>query len=252
MENLISKDHTHATQKTNLMIELPTVKIKPRTQDPKLLTLFGQSKVGKTTKLTELGNCLIIDTEKGSDYVEGMIVQVNSLAELRQIPPSVAAGKYKYEYGAIDVIDKVVEWMEREVVGEYNNQQKEKGITAKALDISDIPYGAGYAMVRAKVMRMIAAFRHTFPKLIIIGHRKKTIIGETSVEFSTSSLDLTGKLKNLVCGDSDAIGYVFRDEENRLKISFQGTDELEVGSRSPHLRGKIIDFDWHQVYVDRP
>jgi len=233
------------------MIELPTTKIKPRTQDPKLLTLFGQSKVGKTTKLTELENCLIIDTEKGSDYVEGMIVQVNSLAELRQMPISIANSHHKYNFGAIDVIDKVVEWMEKEVILEYNLQQKEKGLSLKAFDISDIPYGGGYTAVRMKVMKMIAAFRHIFPRLIIIGHRKKTIIGETSVEFTSSSLDLTGKLKNLICGDSDAIGYVFRDEENNLKVSFQGSDELEVGSRSLHLRGKVIDFDWRNIYIDR-
>jgi len=234
-----------------IMIELPTVKIKPRTQDPKLLTLFGQSKVGKTTKLTELDNCLIIDTEKGSDYVEGMIVQVNSLAELRQVPMAIANSKHRYNFGAIDVIDKVVEWMEKEVIQEYNLQQKEKGLTLKASDISDIPYGGGYTLVRMKVMKMISAFRHVFPRLIIIGHRKKTIIGETSVEFTSSSLDLTGKLKNLICGDSDAIGYVFRDDENKLKVSFQGSDELEVGSRSLHLRGKVIEFDWHNIYIDK-
>jgi hypothetical protein len=102
-----------------------------------------------------------------------------------------------------------------------------------------------------KVMKMVAAFKNVFPRLIIIGHRKKTIIGETSVEFSSSSLDLTGKLKNLICGDSDAIGYVFRDSDNRLKVSFQGSDELEVGSRSEHLRGKVVEFEWNNIYVDK-
>ncbi len=232
-------------------MELPRTRIKPRIQDPKLLTLFGQSKVGKTTKLAELQNCLIIDTEKGSDYVEGLIIQVNSLAELRQIPNAVANSPYKYRYCAIDVIDKVVEWIEKEVVLEYNLQQREKGLTNKAADISDIPYGAGYNLVRMRVMKMISAFRQMFPRLILIGHRKKTIFGETSVEFSTSSLDLTGKLKNLICGDSDAIGYVFRDDEGQLKVSFQGSDELEVGSRSEHLRGKVIDFEWHNIYIDK-
>lgn len=234
------------------MIELPTVKIKPRIQDPKLLTLFGQTKVGKTTKLTELENCLIIDTEKGSDYVEGMVVQVNSLAELRQIPMAVANSKHKYNYGAIDVIDKVVEWMEKEAIHEYNQQQQEKGVPLRASDISDIPFGTGYTLVRTKVMKMIAAFKNTFPRLIIIGHRKKTIIGETSIEFTSSSLDLTGKLKNLICADSDAIGYVFRDEDNKLKVSFQGSNELEVGSRSQHLRGKVIDFEWQYIYTGKP
>jgi hypothetical protein len=200
--------------------------------------------------LTELDNCLILDTEKGTDYVEGWIIQINSLNELRQVPLAVSKAGFPYSFGAIDVIDRVVEWIEKEVVDEFNQQQKEKGLTHRIQDISEMPYGAGYSMVRLKVMKMINAFKKVFPRLIIVGHRKKSMIGETTTEVSTSSLDLTGKLRNLVCGDSDAIGYVFRDENNDLKISFQGSDELEVGSRSPHLRGKILDFKWNQIYLD--
>jgi len=85
---------------------------------------------------------------------------------------------------------------------------------------------------------------------LVMRHRKKTIIGESKVEFSSSSLDLTGKLRNLICADSDAIGYVFRDKQNDLRISFQTSDELEVGSRCEHLRGKILDFEWQHIYPD--
>ena len=48
--------------------------------------------------------------------------------------------------------------------------------------------------------------------------------------------------------DSDAIGYVFRDEDEKLMISFKSDDALEAGSRSPHLRGKILPFDWKNIY----
>lgn len=120
----------------------------------------------------------------------------------------------------------------------------------KINDVSEIPYGAGFALVRNKVMRVIAALKASFPKLILVGHRKKTIIGENKVEFSSSSLDLTGKLRNLICADSDAIGYVFRDKQNDLKISFQTSDELEVGSRCDHLRGKVLNFQWDLIYPD--
>jgi len=103
--------------------------------------------------LTELDNCLILDTEKGTDYVEGWIIQINSLNELRQVPLAVSKAGFPYSFGAIDVIDRVVEWIEKEVVDEFNQQQKEKGLTHRIQDISEIPYGAGYSMVRLKVMK---------------------------------------------------------------------------------------------------
>ncbi len=231
-------------------MELPTQRLKAKTKDPRLITLFGQSKVGKSTKLSELPNCLIIDTEQGTDFLDGMIVQVNSMAELRQIPQAIASTNHQYDFGAIDTIDQIVTWVEREVVQEYNQQQRDRGNNQKILDISEMPFGAGFAMVRNKVMRVIAALKASFPKLIIIGHRKKTIIGESKVEFSSSSLDLTGKLRNLICADSDAIGYVFRDKQNDLRISFQTSDELEVGSRCDHIRGKVLAFEWQLIYPE--
>jgi len=231
-------------------MELPTQRLKAKTKDPRLLTIFGQSKVGKSTRLSELPNCLIIDTEQGTDFLEGMIIQINSMAELRQLSQAIATSNHVYDFGAIDTIDQLVSWVEREIVQEHNLQQKDKGLNQKIVDISEIPYGAGFAMVRNKVMRVIAALKASFPRLIIIGHRKKTIIGENKVEFSSSSLDLTGKLRNLICADSDAIGYAFRDKQNELRLSFQTSDELEVGSRCEHLRGKVMDFDWQLIYPD--
>ena len=67
---------------------------------------------------------------------------------------------------------------------------------------------------------------------------------------NTSSLDLSGKLKNFIMADSDAIGYVFRDGEGALKVSFIADDETEAGARCPPLRGQVIDFDFANIYVD--
>ena len=63
------------------------------------------------------------------------------------------------------------------------------------------------------------------------------------------SLDLTGKLKNMLMADCDAIGYVYRDDEKgKLMISFKANEALEAGSRSPHLRGKDIELKWKSIY----
>ena len=98
-------------------------------------------------------------------------------------------------------------------------------------------------------MNTIHAFKDVCDHLIIVGHRKtaKAVVeGQATVE--PESLDITGRLKNMIMSDSDAIGYVFRDEDEKLMISFKSDDALEAGSRSPHLRGKILPFDWKNIY----
>jgi len=218
-------------------MELPTKVIKSNTVNPSLLTVFGQSKVGKTTMLSKLNNCLIIDTEKGTKYVDALKVQVNNSAELKDTVRALKESGSQYNYLALDTIDNVVSWFEKDVARDNNVDSFAK-----------IPFGDGYNQVRTRVMNMISALMDCCDHIIIIGHRKKTIIGNESVEVNVSSLDLSGKLKNYVMAKSDAIGFVYRDEEGHLKISFEASDEIEAGTRLPHLAGKILDFKWSEIY----
>ena len=142
-----------------------------------------------------------------------------------------------YDYLALDTIDNVVSWFEKDVARDNNVDSFAK-----------IPFGDGYNQVRTRVMNMITALMECCEHIIIIGHRKKTIIGNDSVEVNVSSLDLSGKLKNYVMAKSDAIGFVYRDEEGNLKISFEASDEIEAGTRLEHLAGKILDFKWSEIY----
>lgn len=225
---------------------LPTEVVPALTKSPKSLIIFGQSKVGKTTLLSKLKNCLIIDTEQGSDFVEALKVKVNSWDELLKIYVTLKTpGAPKYDYIAIDTIDKVYEWAEQLVIVEYNQSSGERPIKS----IGDIAYGAGYNLVRSKLMSAVNAFKSLGVRIIIVGHRKKTIIGSETVEFSSNSIDLSGKLKNILMADMDAIGYVYR-KDGELMISFKTSDEIEVGSRCEHLRGKEIPFQWENIYID--
>ena len=222
-------------------MELPTERIKATRKSPRLLTLFGQSKVGKTTTLATLDDCLIIDTEQGTEMVDAMKVQANSLQEVMAVLKALREREEKYSYIAIDTIDNIVHWMEEFVCKSENVKT-----------IGDLEYGKGYAMVRDNVMKIITQLKPLASKgVILIGHRKKTLIAtESDIKVNTSSLDLSGKLKNFIMADSDAIGYVFRDEEGALKVSFLADDETEAGARCEHLRGQVIDFDMSNIFID--
>jgi hypothetical protein len=53
------------------------------------------------------------------------------------------------------------------------------------------------------------------------------------------SVDLAGKMSDIICGEADAVGYVYR-QGNKTLVSFKGGDDTIKGSRPEHLREKIF------------
>ena len=217
---------------------LKKVKRKVVSQNPKVMLLYGAPKVGKTTALSQLEDCLIIDTEGGANMVDGYGMEANNREHLIEILKAAKDG-HDYKYVAIDTIDKVATWAEKTVCQEEN-------VSA----VQDLAFGKGFALVREKVLNTVSALKEIFPHVIIIGHRKwaRAVVDSKAI-VEPESLDLTGKLKNMLMADCDAIGYVYRDDEKGdLMVSFKGNEALEAGSRSPHLRGKEIELKWNNIY----
>jgi hypothetical protein len=101
-----------------MMIELPNTKIPASRINPKKIILFSKPKVGKTEALSALDNCLLIDLENGSEFVDAMKINVLDIAQkqnqspisvLKEVIESIKeankkAGKFVYKYGAIDTV----------------------------------------------------------------------------------------------------------------------------------------------------
>lgn len=78
-------------------------------------------------------------------------------------------------------------------------------------------------------------------------------------EMNEMALDLTGKLGDILCGEADAIGYVYR-KKNETIISFEGGEASIREARPKHLRGKRIviaesdennnlTFHWDKIFL---
>tara|TARA_R100001594_G_scaffold2143_1_gene8753 strand:+ start:4122 stop:4787 length:666 start_codon:yes stop_codon:yes gene_type:complete len=214
---------------------LKKVKRKPVSVNPGILLLYGAPKVGKTTMLSKLDNCLIIDTEQGGNMLEGYFHSVNSKEELLQFYADATEG-HEYKYFALDTIDKIVTWTEKDVCREYDIES-----------INDLPFGKGFGLVRERVMNNIKKLSSLCENLILIGHRKTASPIDNSTAIEPESLDISGKLKNMIMAQADGIGYMFR-EEDKLMVSFESGKALEAGSRCDHLRGKVMEFDWNKIY----
>ena len=72
-------------------------KRKPVSINPGILLLYGAPKVGKTTMLSQLDDCLIVDTEQGGNMLEGYFHSIDSKEELLQFYADAADGQAQGE-----------------------------------------------------------------------------------------------------------------------------------------------------------
>ena len=87
---------------------LPVKKSEKRTQNPKNLIMFGLPKVGKTTVLAELPNCLTIDLEDGTRYIEGYNVSANNYVDLYKIAKALKEEGIKVTFSVEEGVNEIV------------------------------------------------------------------------------------------------------------------------------------------------
>ena len=224
------------------MLILPTEKSIPKVNNPKLLILFGKPKSGKSTLMAALDNNLIIDLENGYQALSALVVQARSVKDFAEIANALREkikelGYYPYKYITIDNATRLEEMCLSYAIQLY--KQTPQGKNYMGNDIRTLPNGAGYLYLRQAVRKVIDMFRELCDSLILIAHTKDKIINKDGEEQSEMSIDLTGRLGDILCGEADAIGYVYR-KKNETHISFEGGDNTIREARAEHLRGKNI------------
>lgn len=258
---------------------IPLKPIGPEEQSPSNLIIFSKPKVGKTTIVSKLPDCLILGFEKGSKFITGLKIEVESIDHLKKIAAEIKQykeehGKSPYKYVAIDTATALEEM--GAVYGEYlysktlpgKNWFKKDSDGKLAADsgkkkygnLESMPDGAGYRFIREGVMQLINIIKTFAPRLIILAHIKEIYLDKDGVTFTTSDLDLGGKLKRIITSSSDAIGYLYR-KGNKNILSFKTKEDVACGARPAHLRNKevviseLLENDefvthWNEIYID--
>lgn len=243
-------------------IELPKTKLPPTRKWPKRLFLYGQPKVGKTTLLSQLDDCLIIETDPdGAVYVEALKLQVNNLEEFRQVCDAIISEGKKYKYVALDTATFLEDWCVADATNMYRSTTIGKNFDKDYpnQNVLCLPNGAGYLWLRLSFQKYINLLVTTSDYVIITGHLKDKFIGtKSNNDVAAIDIDLTGQIKRIVAAGCDAIGYLFRtvmqapiagqEPKQKLKVSFKTTDMVNCGSRCPYLAGQEFDFDWNKIY----
>jgi hypothetical protein len=207
--------------------------------------------------MAALDNNLIIDLENGYQALEAMTVQARSIQDFADIANAIRekmkenGGQFPYKYITIDNATRLEEMCLSYAVTLY--KQTPMGKTYQGTDVRTLPNGSGYMYLRQAVRKVIDMFRSLCDTFILVAHVKEKMINKDGEELSEMSIDLTGKLGDILCGEADAIGYVYR-KKNETIISFEGGENTIREARAEHLRGKKIvvatSDDENHVTVD--
>lgn len=225
------------------MLVLPKEKSVPKVNNPKFLILAGRPKSGKSTLMSALDNNLIIDLENGYQALSALVVQARSINDFAEIANALKAeinnneGKFPYKYITIDNATRLEEMCLSYAAQLY--RQTPMGKNYQGTDIRTLPNGSGYMYLRQAVRKVIDMFRGLCESLILITHTKDRMINFEGTEVNEIAIDLAGKLGDILCGEADAIGYVYR-KKNETIISFEGGEGTVREARATHLRGKKI------------
>lgn len=184
--------------------------------------VFGAPKIGKTTFASTWPECLIIDLENGTRYVEGAyVVQVQSLAELRELYAELrAANPFPYQTVAIDTIDVLNDWIEAEVC-------RELGI----LQMGEKSFGLDWGLARNRVLDTMKAFHQLPCNVLWLAHSRWAVVDEVEVGHT---LNLPGKLARFVMASVDNVLFLTIRNGQRV-ILFRPYQGIECGSRHPVL-----------------
>lgn len=251
-------------------IILPTEKTRDNNQIPKNLVIFSKPKTGKTSILAQLPNCLILDLEKGSTFVEAMRLSASTAEEIQAIGKAVADAGFPYDYVAIDTVtaleDIACDYAEKlyseSPMGKYWFNPKDSVSQSgkqRYGGILGLPEGAGYYWLRLAFERLISFISKLAPRIILSCHVKDIYLTKDEIDFTAADIYLTGRLKQMVSAKSDSIGYLYR-KKNQCLLSFKSSDTVLCGARPSHLEGNeivisekiggVVQTYWDKIYLD--
>jgi hypothetical protein len=239
-----------------MSIILPTSKVKAGRTNPKRLVIYSKPKTGKTTCYAGLEDNLILDLEHGADFIDALKVPITSLQQLLDTGKAIREAGKPYKFITIDTVTALEEMIHPLAVKLYKSTSMGKNFDGD--NITTLPNGAGYLYIRQAFFQVLDFVDTLADHVILSGHIKDKQVDDKGELVMSANIDLTGKIKSLICANADAIGYMFRKGPKTI-LSFKTNDEVTCGARPDHLRNKEIviadstegelKVSWDEVYM---
>ena len=209
--------------------------------------LYGPPKTGKTTTASHFPGALLVAFEKGYNAIPGVMAKpVNSWNEFKKVLTELKDEEVKkiFQTVVIDTGDIAYEYVKKYIC------DRESTATTSYDNISDIPYGKGYALAQSEFDECLRKILQMDYGLVIISHdTDKTMKNEAGQEYSQIVPTLDPRAR-LVCERTcDIIGYariVDTDEGQKTKLFLRGTTRFIAGSRFRYTPD-VIDFTYDNL-----
>jgi hypothetical protein len=239
-----------------MSIVLPTSKVKAERVNPKRLLIYSKPKTGKTTAFAGLEDNLILDLENGSDYVDALKVKIGSLQQLLDTGKAIKEAGCPYKYVTVDTVTALEDMIMPLAIKLYKQTPMGKNFDGDT--VATLANGAGYLYIRQAFFQVLDFIDTLAPHIILSGHIKDKVVDDKGEMVMSANIDLTGKIKSLICANADAIGYMYR-KGNKTILSFKTNEEVTCGARPEHLRNEEIviseavdngiNVNWEKVFI---
>ena len=220
-----------------MSIVLPTKKVKAEQVNPKRLIIYSKPKAGKTTAFSMLDNNLILDLECGSGYVDALKVDVPDLKTLLDTGKAIKEAGKPYDYVTVDTVTALESMIMPLAIKLYKSTPMGKNYQGD--NLATLANGAGYLYIRQAFFQVLDFIDTLAPHIILSGHIKDKVVDDKGEMVMAANIDLTGKIKSLICANADAIGYMYR-KGNQTIVNFKNNDGVTCGARPDHLRNEEI------------
>lgn len=237
---------------------IPKASSEAISDNPKHLLLYGGLKIGKSSIASHISqnyNALWLDYEDASDVHPGRKINILKMLRVcREDKPSLTLVDFLTELyeelaqNPVDILihdklDNLETFAEVWATRYYKSLPIGKNFTGST--VLQLDKGAGYLYLRECFKKlwtalMPAAKHHIFLCSIRDKYIEK---GGTGVSTSTDDIQLTGKIREIVCGTCDAIGFMYRQKNGDNYVTFRTNDNNTFcGSRIKRLEGKCFSF----------
>lgn len=202
-------------------------------------------KTGKTTIATQFPKSLLLAAEKGYNALAGIKAQpIHRWSDFKKVLRQLSNPKAKEMYESIvcDTIDLFWDMCEQYICNREGVQL-----------IGDIPYGAGYKMLRTEFNEALRSIPMMDYGLVMISHATvRTVTDSSGAEYSRTMSTLPNRPREIVSGMSDIIGYaegVMHEGVQKTVLHLRETPRFEAGSRYKYM-SPVIPFEYHALVDD--
>lgn len=254
---------------------IPSAPVAASISEPRSLLIYSDFKVGKSQLASDLSmrcKALWLDFEDGSEGLPGMKINViQKVNELRKTNPKLkridfllqlwrelaACNPPRFDVIIHDKLDNLEEWATFWATEYYKNTIIGRNFTGN--NVLELPEGGGYMFLRDKFVELWNAMMSAAPRSILFTSLRMKYVGKESTLVESKDLDLTGKVRKIAAGYTDAPAYMWR-EGNANWLSFQTAEKgTFCGCRIPSLEGRRIKISerlpdgtvkcyWEQIY----